>query len=167
MQVIWKFALSTFTHIMRSSRMVRASDSQCRLPKLQLSRVQSQHPPTQGNLRGGRLSSVELSTEKIQKNSPFKKISHKIAPRERKKSCNLALCKNSLKVILWPFYSHRAPARQDSACAACSSTSAPARPMRTGRTLWTPVWRSPCAASWSTGWTATSVRFGSSWISLK
>jgi hypothetical protein len=34
---------------MRSSRVVRAAESQCR----QLSWVRSQHPPTQWNLRGG------------------------------------------------------------------------------------------------------------------
>jgi hypothetical protein len=54
---------------MRSSRVVRASDSQCR--KSQLSWVQSQHPPTQLNLMGGRWSSVEESTEKLLKNSPL------------------------------------------------------------------------------------------------
>ncbi len=42
------------------------------MPKLQQSWVRSQHPPTQWNLRGGRCSSVEYSTEKKknQKNPP-------------------------------------------------------------------------------------------------
>jgi len=58
---------------MRSSRVVRASGCQCLCRN---SWVQSQHPPTQWNLRGGRWSSVEQRTlkEKIPKKSPLKKI---------------------------------------------------------------------------------------------
>ncbi len=46
---------------MRSSRMVRAAGCQCQSRNSPW--IRSQHPPTQWNLRGGRWSSVEYSTQ--------------------------------------------------------------------------------------------------------
>jgi hypothetical protein len=80
----------------RSTQVVRASDCQCQ--KSQHSWVQSQHPPAQWNLRGGRWSSVGESIYKNTKKTHNISIATPVTPFLPPPCCTLAFAGNTWNV---------------------------------------------------------------------